>query len=125
MDQIDILNKFKTHLVLFLDELNEIIPDDGDLLTLTVFVNDQYPILDLINNFILYLYPHKDKVKSRDDKFFLNKKDLFTSIKPETLEKFKELWRSNHIASEDKTSIWNWADLLYRIGEEYVKCKKR
>jgi hypothetical protein len=122
MSEIEILEKFKSQLVAFLDELNEIIPDDEHLITLRIFVNDQIPVTDLMKSFITSLYPHKDRVKNRDDKFFINKKDLFITIKPETVQKFKDLWRSNFFDSEDRKVIWAWADRFYKIGDEYVKC---
>lgn len=121
MNEIEILSKFKSNLINFLEELDEIIPDDPDLITLRIFINDQIPTQDLVKSFIQNLYQHKDKVISRDANFFLNKKDLFTKVKPETLEKFKRIWRSNHLEDADRKAIWAWADLFYKLGDEYVK----
>jgi len=122
MNEIEILGKFKNNLIKFLEELDEIIPDDPDLVTLRIFISDQIPTHDLVKNFIQNLYRHKDRVKARDSNFFLGQKDLFSRVRPETLEKFKKIWRSNQLEKEDRQAIWAWADLFYKLGDDYVKC---
>lgn len=121
MNEIEILGKFKSNLIDFLEELDEIVPDDPDLITLRIFVNDQIPTQDLVKSFVQNLYQHKDRVAARDANFFLNKKDLFAKVKPETLEKFKRIWRSKTLDDADRQAIWSWADLFYKLGDEYVK----
>lgn len=122
MNEIEILGKFKNNLIKFLEELDEIIPDDPDLVTLRIFIGDQIPTHDLVKTFIQNLYQHKDRVKARDSNFFLGQKDLFSRVRPETLEKFKKIWRSNQLEKEDRQAIWAWADLFYKLGDDYVKC---
>jgi hypothetical protein len=123
MNEIEILTKFKTQLISFLDELIDLIPDDKDLVTLRVFVNDQIPIYDVMKSFITYIYPHKDKVGKREEKFLLSQKNIFISISPETFEKFKGYWISNYFDDNDRKVIWQWVDLFFKIGDEYLKIK--
>ena len=122
-DQVNILRKFKDTLVSFLDDLSEQVDGydevKGNLITLRIFVQDQMSTTDIINNFIMYILPDKDRIKNRDDLYFITKKDLFTSIKPETVNSFKKLWRSNLFDDEDRSAIWKWVDTFVALAEKY------
>lgn len=122
-DQVNILQKFKSTLVSFLDDLSEQVDGHdevkGNLITLRIFVQDQMPITDIINNFILHILPEKERIQKKDDVYFMTKKNFFTSIKPETVESFKKLWRSNLFDDEDRAAIWKWVDTFVILAEKY------
>ena len=44
MSQLEILNEFKTQLIVFLDELVAQFPTEGDLIVVRLFIANQLPI---------------------------------------------------------------------------------
>ncbi len=123
MGEVEILDKFKTQLLNFLDELIEIIPDDGDLLTFRIFVNDQLPTLDLMRSFITHGYPYKERAKKREDSYLITKVLFLDKLDSKMVDKFKGYWRSKIFTADDRKVIWDWVDLFFKIGDEWVKLK--
>lgn len=123
MSEVEILEKFKTQLLNFLDELIEIIPDDADLLTFRIFVNDQLPTLDLMRSFMTNGYPYKEKAKEREEAYLITKVLFLDKLEPKMVDKFKGYWRSNIFDANDRKVIWDWVDLFFTIGDEWVKLK--
>lgn len=119
--RLQILSDFKTNLVAFLDELIEQFPEEGDLVVARIFLNDQVPIVDVMNTFITKLLPVKDMVKQRNDDFFLNNNILFDQLDKNKVNHFKKLWRSERLDSEDRQTIWRWYDLFISLSEKYQK----
>lgn len=119
--KVQILTDFKTNLVSFLDELIEQFPEEGDLIVIRIFLNDQVPIVDVMENFVKKLLPLKEIVKRRDESFFVNNNVLFENINKEKVNRFKELWLSTKLDQDDKDAIWAWYELFISISEKYVK----
>jgi hypothetical protein len=119
--KIQILSEFKTNLVNFLDELIEQFPEEGDLIVLRIFLNDQVPIADIMSTFVRKLLPLKDMVKKRDQSFFLNNNILFEKLNKDKVNHFKTLWLSPKLDSDDRDVIWAWYDLFISIAERYTK----
>jgi len=119
--KIQILTEFKTNLVNFLDELIEQFPEEGDLIVLRIFLNDQVPIADIMKTFVEKLLPLKEVVKKRDERFFLNNNILFEKLNKDKVNHFRTLWTSPKLDSDDKDVIWAWYDLFISIAERYAK----
>ena len=129
VSQFVILKEFKKQLIKFLDELIEQFPTEGDLVILRIFVKDQAPIMDLINHFVSVILPLKDKVKNRDERFFIDNHILMYSD-PEYTDMYadkdkinylKNLWTSDYIDSDNKKIIWEWFDMFVNLTEKYKK----
>ena len=119
--KIQILIDFKTSLVNFFDELIEQFPEEGDLVVIRIFLNDQVPIVDVMNTVISKLLPLKELVKKRDESFFINNNVLFDKLDKNKVNHFKKLWRSDKLDAEDRKVIWQWYDLFISLTEKYQK----
>ena len=129
MSEIEILKQFKNALISFLDELIGQFPSEGDLVIFRIFLKDRVPIVNIINYFVMRILPLKKMVDERDEDFFLNKCELFESIEnPEKkckVNRFKKLWRSECLDSDDKRVVWEWFDSFIFLSEKYQKCKSK
>jgi hypothetical protein len=123
MSKIQILIEFKTALVDFFDELIEQFPDEGDLVMVRIFINDQVPIADVMSVFITRLLPLKEIVGKRDVNFFLGPaaSSLFEKIDKSKVNYFKILWQSDRLDESDRLQIWKWYDYFIIISEKYQK----
>ena len=123
MSKIQILTEFKNALVNFFDELIEQFPDEGDLIMLRIFLNDQVPIADIMSVFIAKLLPLKDIVTKRDVNFFLGNgaASLFEKLDKNKVNYFKILWQSNSLDASDRAQIWKWFDFFMILVDKYQK----
>jgi hypothetical protein len=122
--ELSILQYFQTNVKDFLNELVEQFPDQEDLLIMRIFLVDQIPTDMLINQFIKFVIPHRDKIKNRDEKFFLMEKGVFGKISSDKVLHFKVLWQSNRLDNDDKKVLWSWFDKFIEIIDSYQKIKK-
>lgn len=125
MSQYQILQDFKDNLIIFLDELIVQFEDEPDLIIARIFLKDQIPVEDVISNFIIKLLPMKDKVKERDEDFFLSQ-DIFFGFghaEETKVNRFKRLWQSNILDKDDRETMWKWFDTFFRLAEKYQKVK--
>jgi hypothetical protein len=123
MSKIQILTDFKSSLVNFFDELIEQFPEEGDLVVIRIFLNDQVPIADVMATVVAKLLPLKDLVKKRDESFFINNNVLFDKLDKNKVNHFKTMWKSSKLDQEDRDVIWKWYDLFISLSEKYQKCK--
>lgn len=120
--KLQILLDFKKNLVAFLDELIQQFPEEGDLIVLRIFLNDQVPIEEVMSSFAEKCLPLKDVIKKRDESFFLNENVLFSKIDQNKVNHFRRLWTSKKLDNEDRAVIWAWYDAFILLAEKYVKC---
>lgn len=111
----------------FLGELIEIFPEKEDLYFIRLFIIEQFPTDRLIDQMTKYVVPHKDKIKNKDEAFFLESRGIFGILektKNDKVLEFKELWKSSRLDKENRNTIWAWFDAFICIVEEYNKLKK-
>ena len=129
MSEIEILKQFKNALISFLDELIVQFPAEGDLVIFRIFIKDRVPIVNILNYFVLKILPFKTMVKDRDEDFFLNKCELFESIQEvgdkDKVNRFKKLWRSPLLDTDDKRVVWEWFDSFIFLSEKYQNYKSK
>jgi hypothetical protein len=121
MSLIDILKQFKNALISFLDELIVQFPHDPDLVIFRIFLKDRTEIVQLMNFCVHKILPFKDMVKNRNEDFFLNHftlLELNNSVKNKA-NRFKKLWRSPSLDSDDKRIVWEWFDSFIYLAEKY------
>ena len=121
MNRIQILTDFKNNLVNFFDELIEQFPEEGDLVVIRIFLNDQIPIVEIMNTFIVKILPLSDMIKKRDENFFINNNVLFEKLEKNKVNHFKKLWRSDKLDAQDRQVIWRWYDCFLSLAEKYQK----
>lgn len=123
MAELQILQQFKQGLITFFDELISMFPTEGDLVIVRIFINDQVPIMDVMEHFVTQLLPLKDVVKERNDEFFLNNNVLFEALNQSRVGYFKTLWQSGVLDKEDKETVFRWFDSFIFLAERYAKLK--
>jgi len=123
--EITILSRFKTGLVQFLDELIKWMPDDEELITTRILVQDQLPIDKLMMAFIENIKPHEELIAKRKDSFFLNDPDVFSRVKNQSrVLSLKKLWQNPNFTKDDKDKAWNWMDFFVRCINLYIEHHK-
>ncbi len=120
---MEVLIEFKSQLIIFFDELIENFPEEGDLVIARLFIANQVPILDLMNDFNHHINKDGQKlrkmIKDRREDFFLHN-TLFSQHKT-TLNHFKKIWRSGTLDDDDKQIIWAWVDTFLFLGDKYTR----
>ena len=121
--KMEVLREFKTQLIIFFDELIESFPMEGDLVVARLFIANQVPIVDIMNDFNHHINKDNNRLRNmvkecRED-FFLSE-TLFSTHK-NTLDHFKKIWRSANMDNEDKDIIWKWVDTFIFLGDKYSK----
>jgi hypothetical protein len=121
--RIKYVRDFRDQLVIFLDELIDQFPLEGDFVIIRIFIKDQLPMFDVIGRFIRDLLPLKEQVTKRDTGFFIKNTLLYTgaSLASEKVNHFKELWLSDKLDDNDREIIWKWMDLFISIADKYYK----
>ena len=119
-----ILAKFNRAVIQFIDELIEQFPCEPDLVVARVMLNGQIPVKDVMDMFIKTIEPCTQNIKNRDESFFLNEFKLVGNKHGDKLIKFKKIWTSEDIDSDDKDAIWRWMDLFVLITSSYTKSLK-
>src|SRR5271169_6362044 len=117
-NMLDIKQDLIRNLKEFLDDLLETLPDEEDLLIMRIFLIEQVPIDLLIQQINKFVIPHKDKIKNRDEKFFLNDDGIFGKIEGKKVLHFKDIWKGNRLTNDDKQIIFVWFDLFVKIMDE-------
>jgi len=119
MSQIQILKIFKDQFITFLDELIAQFPREPDLVIVRIFMKDQVPIADIMCHIVQQILPHEKRIKSKDESFFLENKQLFQELSPESVIHFKKLWVSDRLDAEDREAIWQWFISFCTLAKKY------
>uniref|UniRef100_A0A6C0LWY3 Uncharacterized protein n=1 Tax=viral metagenome TaxID=1070528 RepID=A0A6C0LWY3_9ZZZZ len=119
---MEVLREFKKQMILFFDELIDQFPDEGDLVVARLFISNQVPIVDVMNDFNLRINKDDKRLRKmiagRRDDFFL-KNTLFKSH-ASNQNHFKKIWCSGVLDEDDKTVIWQWVDTFIFLGDKYA-----
>lgn len=124
MSETQILIEFKNNLIAFFDELIDQFPQEGDLIMVRVFLKDQIPVKEAMEQFVHKITCNdnelKKMIKSRNENFFLDN-NIFDNLGRDKVNHFAKLWRSNALDTEDKKVIWKWVDSFVFYAEKYLK----
>jgi hypothetical protein len=126
--EIELLTQLKTQLVNFMDELIETFPQEPDFVIYRIFINDQIPILDIMIYIIAEICPLHDMVKNKDENFFLGRNVLFAKFNDKNnnkVNRFKKLWTSGTLDSEDKEVLWSWFNSIIYLGNKFIEMRRK
>lgn len=122
--ETEILAKFKTQLLSFIDELIEQFGNDGQLIMLRIFVANQMIIKDAMNMLIFKLNQdnmlQRKMLTERNEAFFVEN-NVFDSFGGTKSGYFRELWVTRGLTDETKSVIWSWFDAFVYISDKYSK----
>ena len=120
MNSSQLLQVLKTQLLLFLDELIGILPNEPDFVVMRFLAKDQVPITLVMEYIIQNIVPLEPFVVSKDERFFLEHNISFIDMADhgDKVDHFKRVWQS--LTDEDnKEMIWNWFNYFIQIGKKY------
>lgn len=124
MSKVSILSAFTNQVIHFLTELNQLYPQDNDLimgLEAVTFLKKTNPKL-ILTGFKEYVYPQKENILQKNEAEFF-KMSTFTnimSIHPSIVEIIKNMqkyWKSFSTNTRDK--IWLYFAVMIKLIEKY------
>jgi len=120
MSSIQLLSILKSKLLVFMDELIAVLPEEKDFLVMRFFIKDQVPVFDIMEYICEKLLPLEHFVINRDDRFFLDNQVLFEGLKDNKSKAnyFKNVWRSSDDV-ENKEMIWKWFEFFINLGKKF------
>lgn len=122
--KIKLLSLYKDQLITFLDELIEQFPSEGDLVILRVFFGNQIDTATVIDVFLDRINDNSNQlrkmIKERNETFFLEH-DAFYGTDQSKVSHFRNLWLSNDLDDETKSTIWKWIDTFVSIADKYSR----
>jgi hypothetical protein len=117
-----ILLKFKEQMVVFMDELITLLPDETDIILIRIFLDINMTPELLMNEFTKYINNNnkefKKMIEDRNEKFFIEH-NLFDAFEKDKVNHFKNLWLNSTFSQENKNIIWKWLDTFVSLSELY------
>lgn len=108
----------------FINELNSTFPENKDLM----IFKEKYEMLKSINSqlildyFIQFIYPHKKRIVSQDETFFLEgggQEELKDKNGLNMRDNLKDLW-TNQMSDENKVVVWKYFKTFILLIEKYI-----
>ena len=124
MSEIQVLIEFKNNLISFFDELIDQFPLEPDLVMVRIFLKDQIPVKDAMEEFVHKITKNDNElrkmIKDRQEEFFLDN-NIFDNLGRDKVNQFSRIWRSDALDAEDKVVIWKWVDSFVYFSDKYIK----
>ena len=115
------ISQYKTVLLKFLDEIIGQFPEEGELV-LIKFCLEKLPGSIPFNMFNTVIHKNNNKikkmVKERNHEFFFQCSPLGFYGKNK-MKHFYEVWKSDKLDDETRSTIWDWIDALVDIIDKY------
>ena len=129
--EINILRLFKKNLVEFFDDLRSQFPKDPEVIALRIYLTDQVPVGEIMDTIIYKIEKLEEKkidlgqmIKEKNEDFFLKHGLLFSEIKSQdSVNHFKNMWKSGNLNQEDKDTIFNYMRVFIKLIDNYRKVK--
>lgn len=121
---MSVKNIIITQFTNFIDELDSSFPNNKDIM----IFKEKYILLKSINSqliidyFIQFIYPHKQRIMSEDDNFFLEgggQEELKDKNGLNMRDNLKNLW-SNQMSGENKIVVWKYFKAFILLIEKYI-----
>jgi hypothetical protein len=108
----------------FIDELDSTFPNNTDF----VIFREKYNMIKSINSqlivdyFIQFIYPHKKRIMSQDDNFFLEgggQDEIKDKNGLNMRDNLKDLW-SSQMSDDNKVVVWKYFKTFILLIEKYI-----
>lgn len=110
----------------FLSELSEILEEDpiakSDITMVRLFFS-AIPEQKLMEHFIKYAVPYEEKIRKRQDSFFIENTGLFKGLPDNKVKMVSNFWVSGKFSDEDKDIIWQYFDCFLELVRSHQKHK--
>ena len=122
-EQVEILQEFKTQMLIFFDELISQFPREGDFILMRVYCAHHLNIEETVKEFLFELNKNagkaRDAFKDRNDMYFLDMEVSSEIQQKYKILHFKRIWRSGALDPENKRTIWAWFDTFIYLADKY------
>lgn len=126
-------NKQKVFCKVLSDFLNDIYKSYPDA-SLLIFIKLTDTLIatnpsKVVANFMQYVEPVKDKIKNKDESFFINgglskQVDTDNAFIHDEIDKIISIWKNSNTSLKTKEVIWKYFQVLVEIGEKIKNSKK-
>ena len=106
-----------------MDDLLVICPNEPDILLIRIYFDTQVAPEDLMNGFIKWVYPWKEYIKNRDEKYFTCNDHMFGPLPTSKVAYFKEKFTNGTFNDSDKKVLWDYFTVFISLIEKYNKMK--
>lgn len=120
--EASIVNQIHRGAIQFLDDLIGWLPGNRDLIVARMMVDTQLPSVVLAEMLYENVYPYKEAITNRDEKFILSDPDIFSKGGDKALS-LKNIWLGKDFSGDDKVTVWKWLDFFIRLLTAYEKIK--
>ena len=117
--------KFRDHIIDFLDELIEQLPQEADIIICRIFIKDQISPEYITESFALSLLEYQNIIRDRNEKFFLDNDNLFSYFEGGKVLHFKKIWESDRLDDDDRDTMWSWMDSFILLARKYNEAKNQ
>lgn len=119
------LKRFDQQVDNLLCDLKRIFPANKDIPIAQAQINTYRMVSKtvIIDNFIKFVYPYKQKIMNKDEKFFLEEGNVENGDILEEL-KIRELWKSQ-LRPENKKMIWEYFQVMIVLTDKYLESKEK
>ncbi len=121
---MSIKNIIITQISNFINELDTSFPNNKDIM----IFKEKFSMLKSINSqliidyFIQFIYPHKSRIMSEDDNFFLEgggQDEIKDSKGLNMRDNLRDLW-TNKMSGDNKKVVWKYFKTFILLIEKYV-----
>jgi hypothetical protein len=112
--------RLRANILKFLDDIITVVPDDMELKIYRSLL-ESVPSKLVFDNFMECVYPYKDQIVRKDERFFLESDGfLFGPVAATRYGKFSDMWRKR-LDEEEKKTVWKWFNFLVLLCESHKK----
>ena|SRR3989304_8370085 len=116
-----LITQFKKQILNLINDLQEVFPEETDLLLINLFLDTAIDPKELIDGFEVWVYPWKPQIVKRDDKFFKENDHCFGPLPKNKVDKIRNMWFNGSFDESDKNTLWNYFEIYIKIIEKYKK----
>ena len=114
------LEELKTQVLLLLEDLLNTCPD-ADIIAARFYFEHGLTSKKIMDGFIQYVYPWKDKIKRHDRTFFEQNDYIFGPLPIDKVAKFKVMLKDGTFDQSDIDTIWAYFDVFISLMDMYKK----
>lgn len=114
---IAILNRFKSSLVQFLDDIIETFPREETFVTMRILVKDQVSTVLIMEAFLEDLVRIEAQIAARDSEFFTHTNPIFAKIGYPA--GFAAIWNSPGMTNANRDTMWLWLGEIVKLARMY------
>lgn len=122
MTEVNILTNFRKSLIDFFDSLIEIFPEEKQLIIYRIALKNA-PVEEVMKHFVVNIYPHRDMIKNKENKFF-TEVNLLGAVGGDENNYMKNIWCCPDLQQSDKDSVWKWMEKFVGCVKKYIDLKK-